>query len=356
MSCRPREVERAGQPDHLGGGDVELGDQQVEDVLVDRLLDLEPDRRAEPAPQQLLLQRREQVLGVVLLDLEVLVAGHPERVDARAPPCRGTAASGASAMTSSSGTNRWSPTGTNREKIGGTLTRAKCSLPVLGLRTSDREVERQPGDVGERVRRVDRQRRQHREDPLLEQLLAAASARRGRGRPSAAARCPRSASAGHDLVAEQRARAAPSARRGSLQICSSTSRGSSPVAAGTATPAAIRRLRPATRTMKNSSRLRAKIARNRTRSSSGSGRVLGELEHPRVEVQPGQLAVEEPVGGRGRGPSRRTAARRRTARRAPRAGRWARPGTGPPTWAARELPEEESTVMPSSWHPQVNEG
>ena len=41
-----------------------------------------------------------------------------------------------SAMTSSSGTNRCSPTGTNREKIGGTLTRAKCSLSVFGLRTS----------------------------------------------------------------------------------------------------------------------------------------------------------------------------------------------------------------------------
>jgi hypothetical protein len=37
-----------------------------------------PHRRAEPASGQLTLQRREQVLGVVLLDLEVLVAGDPE--------------------------------------------------------------------------------------------------------------------------------------------------------------------------------------------------------------------------------------------------------------------------------------
>ena len=42
------------------------------------LLDLEPHRRAEAAPGQLALERREEVLGVVLLDLEVLVAGHPE--------------------------------------------------------------------------------------------------------------------------------------------------------------------------------------------------------------------------------------------------------------------------------------
>ena len=46
------------------------------------LLDLEPHRRPEAAAQQLLLQRGQQVLRVVLLDLEVLVAGHPEGVHA----------------------------------------------------------------------------------------------------------------------------------------------------------------------------------------------------------------------------------------------------------------------------------
>jgi hypothetical protein len=37
-------------------------------------------RRAEPAPHELALQRLQDVLDVVLLDVEVLVAGHPERV------------------------------------------------------------------------------------------------------------------------------------------------------------------------------------------------------------------------------------------------------------------------------------
>ena len=54
-----------------------------------------------------------------------------------------------------------------------------------------------------------------------------------------------------------------------VQIASSTSRGIIPDAARTAIPAAIRRLRPATRTMKNSSRLLAKNAIDRTRSSRG---------------------------------------------------------------------------------------
>src|SRR4051794_36550490 len=74
------QVQRTGELEHLGLGDAELGQQQRLHLRVDRLLDLEPDRRAEPAAQQLLLERREQVLRVVLLYLEVLVAGDPEGV------------------------------------------------------------------------------------------------------------------------------------------------------------------------------------------------------------------------------------------------------------------------------------
>ena len=45
-----------------------------------RPLDLEPDRRAEATPAELLLDREQQVVGLVLLDLEVGVAGDPEEV------------------------------------------------------------------------------------------------------------------------------------------------------------------------------------------------------------------------------------------------------------------------------------
>ena len=74
--------------------------------------------------------------------------------------------------------------------------------------------------------------------------------------------------------------------------------GSSPPAAAAPSPAAARPARPATRTMKNSSRLAEKIARNLSRSSSGNRRVLGQGQHPGVEVEPRQLAVEQlrPVG------------------------------------------------------------
>ena len=49
-----------------------------------------------------------------------------------------------SPMTSSSGTKRWLPTGTKRLKIGGTLTRAKCSVPDLGLRTTTARLSERP--------------------------------------------------------------------------------------------------------------------------------------------------------------------------------------------------------------------
>ncbi len=44
-------------------------------------------------------------------------------------------------------------------------------LAALGVADRDREVEREPGDVRERVCRVDGEWREHREDPLGEQLL-----------------------------------------------------------------------------------------------------------------------------------------------------------------------------------------
>ena len=45
-----------------------------------RALDLEPDGLAEAAPAQLLLDRQQQVVRLVLLDREVGVAGDPEEV------------------------------------------------------------------------------------------------------------------------------------------------------------------------------------------------------------------------------------------------------------------------------------
>ena len=75
-------------------------------------------------------------------------------------------------------------------------------------------------------------------------------------------------------------------------------RACSPSSEISVTPASTWPTRPATRTMKNSSRLLAEIERNRSRSSSGWLGLLGLLEHPAVELEPRQFAVDEPVGRR----------------------------------------------------------
>ena len=109
--------------------------------------DLQAHRGAEPAAGQLALERLQQVLVAVLLDLDVGVAGDPEDVvrddlEAREQlrqvgadellerqvagrrPCR---ARGRSACT-----------------LLGTLTRAKCSTPVAGSRTSTARLSDSP--------------------------------------------------------------------------------------------------------------------------------------------------------------------------------------------------------------------
>ena len=78
--AQPAQVQRGGQREDLVVLDAQFAHQQVADVRGDVVDDLQAHRRAEAAAQQLLLQGLEQVLRVVLLDLEVLVAGDPEGV------------------------------------------------------------------------------------------------------------------------------------------------------------------------------------------------------------------------------------------------------------------------------------
>ena len=77
-------------------------------------------------------------------------------------------------MRSSSGRKR-SPSGsaTKRGSDGGTFTRAKRGSGILRIGHDDGEVQREIRDVRERVRGIDRERREHGEQPLVEVLDAA---------------------------------------------------------------------------------------------------------------------------------------------------------------------------------------
>ncbi len=59
--------------------DLELADEELQDPGRDPALHLQADRPAEAAAGQLALQGLEQILGLVLLDFELLVARDAER-------------------------------------------------------------------------------------------------------------------------------------------------------------------------------------------------------------------------------------------------------------------------------------
>ncbi len=72
-------VERGGQAVDLLRRHAHLVGEQLREERRGLVRDLQADRRPEAAAQQLLFNRVEQVLGVVFLDLDVLVARHAER-------------------------------------------------------------------------------------------------------------------------------------------------------------------------------------------------------------------------------------------------------------------------------------
>src|SRR5680860_775428 len=57
---------------------LELSSKKVEHMVGHALFNFQPHRRAEPALAKLFLEREQQVLGAVVIDLEVGVARDPE--------------------------------------------------------------------------------------------------------------------------------------------------------------------------------------------------------------------------------------------------------------------------------------
>ena len=74
------EVQGPGQPLDGRGLDLQLAYQEVEDAIGHLLVNLQAYRRAEPSLADRLLEGLEQVLGPVVVHLEVVVAGNAERV------------------------------------------------------------------------------------------------------------------------------------------------------------------------------------------------------------------------------------------------------------------------------------
>ncbi len=300
-----RQVEQAGHPQHVVTVHVELADQPVEHVVADRRGHLEPDRWPEPPLRQLALERLQQVLVAVLVDLQLGVAGHPEQVpllDLHAGEQLVQMDRDELLDAAGSGRARLSfCTVTNRGTLLGTLIRANSSEPLSsGSRSSHREVERPAGDVRERVRRIDRERGQHREDLLPE--VGAQPLALGRAQLAPADHLDAlGGQLGPDLLGE--AGRMPGDQVGrplgdQLELVAQRD----PVAAAHRQAGA----EPALQSGDPDHVELVEVAREDGQElgplQQRGVRVLGERQHPGVEVEPGQLPVEEAVLGQlGRG-------------------------------------------------------
>ena len=77
---QPGQVQHPADLVAVGLAETQAAQQQGSRGGRHRPLDLEPDGRAEPPAPELLLDRQEEVVRLVLLDLEVGVAGDPEEM------------------------------------------------------------------------------------------------------------------------------------------------------------------------------------------------------------------------------------------------------------------------------------
>ena len=176
------QIQGSRQAVHLGLVDVQLRNQQVQNGRVDSVINLQTDRRAETTAQKLLLQGLQQVLCVILFDLKVLVTSHAEDVvlhDLHAGEERVEVLSddvferNVAAFTA----GRVGGAGTihrdHTVQLIGHLHTGEQLLAGLRVAHQHSKVQRQTRNVGEGVRRVNRQRGQNREDILHELLTQA---------------------------------------------------------------------------------------------------------------------------------------------------------------------------------------
>ena len=176
------QIKRSRQAVHLGLVDVQLRNQQIQDGRVDGVLNLQSDRRTETTAQKLLLQSLQQVLCIVLFHLKILVTGHAEDVVLHNLHAREEGVqvlsndvfqSNVAALTARSVGGAGTIHRDHTVQLIGHLHTSEQFLAGLRVTHQHRKVQRQTRNVREGVRRVNSQRGQNRED-ILHELLAQA--------------------------------------------------------------------------------------------------------------------------------------------------------------------------------------
>ena len=246
--------------------------QLVAQALAHPGVDLEPHDLAEAAPAQLLLDRLQQVVGLVG-DVVVGVAGDPEErvVEHLHPREERAEVVGDQGVERDQRVRRSSPTLRKpAEQLLRHLDPGEDLVVLLGVAQDHREREREVGDVGERPPAADHERGQDREHLVARTAGRAPRARSAEACSGVMIRIPCSASAGRSSRSKQR----PARSRWAItrsRIAARISVGAHPVGRrGPGCPPRPWSCRLATRTMKNSSRFDSQIAANLARSSSGT--------------------------------------------------------------------------------------
>ena len=162
------EIERAGDAVHVVRLEIEFVDEQVEDLGSDVGVDLETHGTTEATATQFELDRLEQIVGLLLLEREVGVASHTERV-VRTDRHAGEqhVEVGGDHLLERHEPHSVGQCHESREQVRH-LHPCEPALAVRRIGDDDGEVEREVGDVGEGMSRIDRERREHGEDAVVE--------------------------------------------------------------------------------------------------------------------------------------------------------------------------------------------
>ena len=207
----------------------------------------------------------------------------------------GNSASRCAAITCSSGTKRaLSGTATNRGQQRRHLHAREALLAARGVAHDDREVQRQVRDVRERVRGVDRERREHREDAVLEHRGRAGLRSSSSSSSQSANSTPASCERGRDLLGERRAPGGSTSSSTRARIARSCSTWSRPSGEVERTPTASCSFRPDDAHLEELVEVAAEDREELGPFEQRQRGILGEREHAGVEVEHRQLAVEVP--------------------------------------------------------------
>ena len=276
---------------------LQLRQQHFQDLRVHRLGDLEPDGGAEPAAGQFPLQRLQQVLVAVLLDLEVGVAGDPEQVvgeDLQAGEELGELR-GDEVLERQEGRRRVG--GGHRDEPGHVvrhLDPREVRRAVGRVADHHRQVQRQPADVGERVGRVHRQGGEHREDLVAEVLLEPPGVLVGQlvpvHDPDAVVLQPRG-----DVLEEALRLPLHQVLRAAGDQLDLLADGQ-PVGGADGQAGALPALEAGDADHEELIEVAGEDREELDPLQQGQGLVLGQFEYPGVEVQPGQFPVQEAIG------------------------------------------------------------